>query len=272
MKLFQDLISKLAVQRRNKNMRNAEILELFPFDGPVYVVGDLHGCLAAYLHLESLILKDAETYPTQPTIILLGDIVDRGPQTAALIDHVLSRQRAGSRTICLMGNHEAMMLEFLANPDSNMSWLEFGGFETLASYGIDTGGLTRMSARKLAQLLSAHIPQNHITFLQNTLLGLQVGRFFLAHAGADCAKPLTSQPINALLWGSAGQIPPQDLIMVHGHFVVDEPKVSARCVSIDTGAYMNGRLTCLRLLPTGQPAILTLTVGDVFKDLVGVQL
>lgn len=253
--------------RPAKTGPSVEIRELFPFDGPVYAVGDTHGCLAAFCQVEALILQDAQRFDTAPTLILLGDIVDRGPQTAALIDHLIARQRAGLRVICLKGNHEEMMLEFLANPQDNMAWLDFGGFETLASYGIDTTNLMRMSVRKLLQILAAHIPQNHIDFLKNTLPGLQVGQFLLTHAGADREKSLTEQTLPALLWGSAGQVAPNDLILIHGHYVQDAPTISARCLSIDTGAYLNGRLTCLRIHPRALPAILTLTASDVFEDL-----
>lgn len=254
-------------ERFAKGADSVEILELFPFDGPVYVVGDVHGCLKAFRQLEALILQDAAQFEQAATLVLLGDMVDRGPQSAALIDHLISRQRAGIRVICLMGNHEQMMLAFLAKPEADNSWLEFGGLETLASYGIDITGLDRMAGRKLAQIIAAHIPQTHIQFLQNTLPGLHVGPFLLTHAGADADKSLTAQPISALLWGSAGQIAPQDLILIHGHYVVAEPTLSQHCLSIDTGAYINGRLTCLRLRPRANPAILTLTKDDVFTDL-----
>lgn len=264
---FRNILARLKGGRPAKPAPFVEILELFPFDGPAYAVGDIHGCLAAYRHLETLILKDAEQFDTAPTIILLGDIVDRGPQTAALMDHLIARQRSGLRVICLRGNHEEMMLDFLANPEANMNWLDFGGFETLASYGIDTTNLMRMSGRKLQQILAAHIPKNHIDFLKNTLPGLQAGQFLLTHAGADCEKPLTEQSLPALLWGSAGQVAPNDLILIHGHYVLDAPMISARCFSIDTGAYLNGRLTCLRIQPRAQPAILTLTASAVFEGL-----
>lgn len=267
MKIFRNFFGKFGLDRPQKGDDLVEILELFPFEGPVYVVGDIHGCLDAFRKIEAIIFKDMGQFPNQATIILLGDVVDRGPQTAALIDHLLSRQRGGLRVITLRGNHEEMMLEFLSRPEANISWLEFGGLETLASYGIDIAGIGRMPSRKLAQVLAAHIPQSHIAFLQNTYLGLRLGPFLLTHAGADADKPLIAQPMRALLWGSAGQIAPQDLILVHGHFVVAAPQISRHCLSIDTGAYFNGRLTCLRLLPTARPAIVTLTETEEFKDL-----
>lgn len=267
MKIFQNLLRKLQRGKSQKAGPLVEILELFPFDGPVYAVGDLHGCLSAYCELEALILKDAQHFDTTPTIILLGDIVDRGPQTAALIDHLIAREKAGLRVICLMGNHEEMMLDFLAKPETNMVWLDFGGLETLASYGIDTTNLIRMSERKLLQTLAAHIPQNHIDFLKKTLPGLQIGQFLLTHAGADREQSLKEQPLSALLWGNAGQIAPRDLILIHGHYVVEMPMISAQNCAIDTGAYLNGRLTCLRIHPRSQAAILTLTAGDAFVRL-----
>lgn len=267
MKIFKNLMGRLSGDRSDKRADLAEILELFPFDGPVYVIGDVHGCMDAFRQMETLILQDSAQFVQAPTIVLLGDIVDRGPQSAALIDHLMLRQRAGNRVICLMGNHEEMMLEFLAKPEANAAWLEFGGLETLASYGIDITEFGRLSGRKIAQILAAYIPHSHFLFLKNTLPGLQVGPYLLTHAGADADQPLTAQPKNALLWGSAGQIAPRDLVLIHGHYVVAEPMLSQMCLSIDTGAYLNGRLSCLRLQPDAKPAILTLSQNSAFTDL-----
>jgi serine/threonine protein phosphatase 1 len=246
----------------------AEILVMDPFDGPVYAVGDVHGCYGLYRDLEAAILRDAANFSGPATIVLLGDMVDRGPQSAALIDHLIDPLPGTARRLCLMGNHEAMMLDFLAAPGSNTDWLYTGGHETLLSYGVtlDVGTLGNMNQRKLQQTLAAHLPEHHLAFLRQSLAGLQVGPYLLAHAGADAAAPLTAQPLQSLLWGSTGLTAPDGLTLIHGHYVALEPSCHARCIGIDTGAFATGRLTALRILDGQPPAVLTLPSDQAFRQ------
>ncbi|WFE76939.1 metallophosphoesterase [Roseinatronobacter sp. S2] len=264
--LFQ---KKLGVRPIGAPADSAEIPVLDLEDGPVYAVGDTHGSLSLYKELENSILRDAAKFSGVATIVLLGDMIDRGPQTAALIDHLLRPAPAPLRRVCLRGNHEAMMLAYLNTPTANANWLDFGGAETLASYGIsmDPDALRRSPERKLRQLLAAHIPDSHLSFLRRTLPGLHVGTYLLAHAGADARAPLTAQPWQALLWGSEGLIAPNDLTLVHGHVITPDPEIGARSIGIDTGAYATGRLTSLRLIAGQSPAVLTLKDGSEFKKL-----
>lgn len=247
----------------------AEVLVLNPDDGPVYAVGDVHGCLSLYLEIEAAILRDAAGHDGQPTIILLGDVVDRGPQSAGVIDHLLASPPGTARRLCLMGNHEAMMLAFLASPRASANWLHLGGHETLASYGmtLDLGELDRMNERKLLQLLAAHLPEPHIRFLRSTLPAVQVGGYLLAHAGADATAPLTAQPRQALLWGSEGQNAPEGLTLIHGHYVTAEPECRSGSIGIDTGAYATGRLTAIRLQNGQNPAVLSTNGDGLFRNL-----
>jgi len=264
--LFQ---KKLGGRRVGTRVDCVEIPVLDLEDGPVYAVGDAHGSLSLYKELEACILCDAARFSGVATIVLLGDMVDRGTQTAALIDHLLRPPPPPLRRVCLRGNHEAMMLEYLGTPAANTNWLDFGGAETLASYGIsmDPDALRRGPERKLRQILAAHIPESHISFLRRTLPGLHVGAYMLAHAGADACAPLTAQPWQALLWGNEGLIAPNDLTLVHGHYITPHPEFSDRSINIDTGAYATGRLTSLRLIEGQAPAVLTLKDGSEFKKL-----
>ena len=260
MSVFGRLMRGLTGGKSQGAGATAEIQVMDPFDGPVYAVGDVHGCLPQYREIEALILRDAAAFAGPPTIVLLGDMVDRGPQTAALIDHLLHPLSEPARRLHLLGNHEAMMLDFLAAPRSNVDWLYTGGYETLASYGmtLDLQALDGMNERKLLQTLSAHLPERHLDFLRQSLAGVQVGPYLLAHAGADATAPLMAQPLHALIWGAAGQVGPAGLTLVHGHYVTPEPTCRAHSIGIDTGAYATGRLTALRLLNGQPPAVLTI--------------
>lgn len=255
--------------QKNTKAARVELLVMDAFEGPFYAVGDVHGCLALYKEIETKIVQDALSFGGPPTIILLGDIVDRGPQSAALVDHLLAPPPGATRRLCLMGNHEEMMLNYWADPAGNAMWLHKGGHETLASYGmsLDVATLEQMSERKLRQTLAAHIPERHIRFLRDNLCGVQVGPYLLAHAGADADAPLTAQPRQALIWGDAGLTAPGNLTLVHGHYVVDRPAVRNNSIGIDTGAYATGRLTALRLQHGQAPAVLTLKDGSSFRNL-----
>lgn len=242
---------------------------LDPAEGPVYVVGDTHGSLSLYRQMEVLILQDSAIWPGTPTVVLLGDMVDKGSETAALLDHMLRPAPPPLRRVLLRGNHESMMLEYLDAPAKDQMWLDVGGAETLASYGLamDMDKLRRSRDRTMRHILAAHIPDSHLTLLHGTLPGLLVGRYLLAHAGADADAPLSAQPWDALIWGRSGLIAPDDLTLVHGHYITPRPEIGARSIGIDTGAYATGRLTCLRLVTGKPPAILTTREDTGFREL-----
>ncbi|NEX45329.1 metallophosphoesterase [Pseudotabrizicola algicola] len=247
----------------------AEVLVLDPFDGPVYAVGDVHGCLPLYREVEDAILRDAEQFEQPPTLVLLGDVIDRGPHSAAMLDHLLRPLPAPARRLCLLGNHESMMLAFLASPRANLRWLRFGGHETLASYGMtfDVDELEAMPERRLVQTIAAHVPEAHLRLLRSLLPALQVGPYLLAHAGADASAPLTAQPLQSLIWGSAGLVAPSGLTLIHGHYITAEPEVRSTSIGIDTGAYATGRLTALRLLDGQKPAFMSTSSDDLTNNL-----
>lgn len=269
MTLLWRLFHRIAGARHAPVGDTVDILVMDPFDGPVYAVGDVHGRLDLYLAMEAAILNDASAFPGPATIVLLGDLIDRGPQTAALIDHLLRPLPGTARRLVLMGNHEAMMLAFLAAPRRGGDWLFAGGHETLASYGVtlDLQTLARLNERKLRQVLAAHLPERHIALMWNALPGVQIGRYLLAHAGADAAAPLSAQPRDALLWGTAGLSAPSGLTLVHGHYVTAAPVCEPHRIGIDTGAYATGHLTVLRLIDGHPPAVLTSPATDGFRPL-----
>ena len=263
MTLLQRLLQHFS---RPPSPKTAQITILHPFNGPVYAVGDVHGCLSLYSALETAILHDSQTLDRPPTIILLGDMIDRGAQSAQVIDHLMAPLPIPGRRLCLMGNHEAMMLRYLANPRDHGHWLDVGGAETLASYGLGIDVKT-IGLRKLQHALSAHLPEHHLQFLRDLPPAIQVGAYLLAHAGADATAPLAAQPLRALVWGSAGRTPPQGLTLVHGHVVTDCVDCTRHSIGIDTGAYATGRLTALRLMDGFPPAVFTAPHDTTFHPL-----
>lgn len=221
-------------------------------DGPVYAVGDIHGCHAAFLALEAAIHDDSARLGQAPQIVLLGDLIDRGGETAALLDDLLVAPRHGQRH-AIRGNHEDMMLAFLRAPRANADWLRFGGFETLRSYGLalDPQALRDMSERRILQSVMAYLPREHLDYLAALPLGFVVTGdttpWVLAHAGFDPARGLQGQSRDVLLWGGKAPVAGDGLRLIHGHVIVDAVDPDAPAIGIDTGAYKTGRLSALRL-------------------------
>jgi serine/threonine protein phosphatase 1 len=99
----------------------------------VYAIGDIHGCRDLLVDLEAQIAADAATLDGESWLVTLGDAIDRGPASAQVIDHLRGHAPPGMKRINLLGNHEALLLEFLDRPRVDAAWLQFGGRETLAS-------------------------------------------------------------------------------------------------------------------------------------------
>jgi serine/threonine protein phosphatase 1 len=223
-----------------------------------YAVGDVHGHLDLYRKLEAQIIEEAAGQPI--LIVLLGDLVDRGPDSAGLIDLMMARAPAGVQRLVLMGNHENMFLKFLTNPAKNMNWISYGGRETLASYGI-YGDPTRgfdLPEKRLLQMIESSVPLEHIDWLRGLPGALYLGpRFFLSHSGIDPAKPLEAQTTRDLMW-SRGMVapPPEGVTVIHGHTPIEVVDARGPYINLDTGAYETGRLSALRLIPEVEPAVL----------------
>nr|WP_275981993.1 metallophosphoesterase [Frigidibacter sp. ROC022] len=235
-------------------------------DAVIYAVGDPHGRLDLFRRLERLILSDPDRPATQPALlVVLGDMLDRGPASAGLIEHLLAPPPRGLERICLMGNHEAMALAFFARPDPAAPWLKLGGAETLASYGIapDPTLGYRLPARQLAARIDGHVPVPHLAFLRGLPLWLRIGPHFFSHAGPDPARRLDAQRPHELLWSRAFDAaptkPPPDLgngLAVQGHVPLPRAERRGWRLGVDTGACATGRLTAVRLQDGQAPAFL----------------
>jgi serine/threonine protein phosphatase 1 len=220
----------------------------------LYAVGDVHGCLEALLELEHRILADAREVAGEKWIVHLGDYIDRGPRSAQVIDHLLAAPPAGFQRICLRGNHEAMMLAALADPANIEPWLALGGDRTMQSYGVSAAQIEALSRRSRAptalQALRAHVPDEHVTFLHELATVLSVPGYIFVHAGLRPGIALLAQAEADMLWirdefiGAAHDF---GAVVVHGHTPVQEPFASAHRICIDTGCFMTGRLTALRV-------------------------
>jgi len=213
---------------------------------PVCVIGDVHGASAG---LERL-FQQLEVEAPAHLLVCVGDYVDRGDDSAGVIEILRRRQAAApERLVCLMGNHERMMLDFLDAPEqAGAQWLRYGGQQTLASFGLSAPAREPSAAqwRDLAEDLRLSLGAAAETWLRALPLILQSGNVAVVHAAADPALPLEAQSERTLLWGHPDFLrrPRADTTwVVHGHTIVPAPLVEAGRIAIDTGAFATGCLT-----------------------------
>jgi serine/threonine protein phosphatase 1 len=221
----------------------------------IYAIGDVHGCDDMLGRLEDLIFEDSGKHDGTKWLIMLGDYVDRGPKSASVLQRLMTAPRADIDRVCLAGNHESVMLDFLRRPARTHRWLELGGLETLRSYGIPTVPDNR---EVLKDLLQTHIPPEHVAFLESLPSMLSVPGYCFVHAGLREGVALARQQDSDLLWLRPTAVDKtaarNDFVTVHGHTPVSKVEIAPGRINIDTGAYMSGVLTALRLSRGRAPA------------------
>lgn len=226
-----------------------------PADMRVYAIGDVHGRDDLLQELATLIERDLRSSPATATTVFLGDYVDRGPNSAAVLER-LAGGRFPTSLRALRGNHEEMLLHFLEDAEALGDWKRYGGLETLNSYRVDVGPAMRGEGYENARkAFLAEFPSAHLRFLRDTQLSLTIGDYFFCHAGVRPGAPLDAQRAEDLLWIRDGFLRYQGSfgkIVVHGHTPVAEPDVRSNRINIDTGAFATSVLTCLVLEGEGR--------------------
>jgi serine/threonine protein phosphatase 1 len=217
----------------------------------LYAIGDLHGRADLLAKLMALIVADLQPAPARGALmILLGDYVDRGPDSRGVLE-LLAQGGLPTPIVALRGNHETMLLDFLAEPDTAANWRRFGGLETLHSYGLDIGNVQAgRGYREAAEKFASALPAAHLDFLKSTLPCFSAGDYYFCHAGIRPDLPLAAQKEEDLLWMREPFLSSRadfGKLVVHGHTPVAAPDIRRNRINIDTGAYLSGRLTCLVL-------------------------
>jgi serine/threonine protein phosphatase 1 len=198
----------------------------------VYAVGDIHGSLQKLRDLIGHCERYADGRPA--AFVFLGDYIDRGPDSAGVVDTVMDLQsRLKDRVIALKGNHEAVAIEVIDGKTAADLWLREGGAATLRSYGVG-------SAREL--------PNEHVAWLRSLPLRYDDGCRFFVHAGIDPDKPLDGQSGRDLIWIREPFLSdPRDhgRLIVHGHtpLATGVPDLRSNRLNLDTGAVFGGPLT-----------------------------
>ena len=234
-----------------------------PAGSRLYAVGDIHGRADLLQALLSRIAADAARHPAAAKrLIYLGDYVDRGPASRAVIDSVMHDGPAGFQVVPLMGNHEEMMLRFLEDLAVGRTWMMNGGDATLLSYGVEPPSMFAGTAlfRHAQQQFAERLPAAHKSFLDGLAISHTEGDYLFVHAGVRPGVPLDKQRTEDLLW-IRDEFLESDRdfgkVVVHGHSISLDPEFRPNRIGIDTGAYRSGQLTCLVLEGTERTLLTT---------------
>jgi serine/threonine protein phosphatase 1 len=235
--------------------RHRKRLARVPQGMRVYAVGDVHGRADLLAQLFSEIDADLKAHPASRAIhVFLGDYIDRGPDSRQVLDLLIARSQRHA-TIFLKGNHEVLVEKFLSNPKRFAIWREVGGIETLLSYGIRPSANPDATERSmLAQRFAEALPPAHRQFLFSLERSFSCGDFFFVHAGVRPGVPLSQQADEDLFWIRDEFLNSEERfgkIIVHGHNPVMDVEFHSNRINIDTGAFVTGRLSCLRIESDG---------------------
>ena len=203
-----------------------------------YAVGDVHGSLDKLIELMHLCDNDAAGRPMR--YIFLGDYIDRGPDSRAVVQILIELQREHpGRDVFLKGNHEDMLA---CAADSHLfeeRWLSNGGTATLKSYGVDS---------------AAALPREDVVWSRQLPLFFDDGQHFFVHAGVHPDRPLDRQDEFDLLWIRKPFLTSHKdfgRLIVHGHTPLPNglPDLRPNRINLDTGAFLGRPLTAAVFIP-----------------------
>lgn len=247
------LFAQLLKQKPSGRLRRSR-LTLGDDFAAVYAVGDVHGRFDLLQRMETLIEADAAAIGGKKLLVMLGDYIDRGPQSGQVIDHLLAPPPDSFTRICLAGNHEQMLIEFMREPSAQHDWLQYGGVDTLMSYGVTMAELQEAAKtpRRLKRLVQAAIPAEHFNFIETLPSLLTMTGYTFAHAGIRPGIALESQEDEDLLWIRhvfIGSTEDFGSVVVHGHTPIRSAEIWPNRIAIDTGAFATGLLSAVKVKP-----------------------
>ena len=223
-----------------------------PDDLRVYAIGDIHGRLDLLEDLLAKIDDDEASLPVCRSVrVFLGDLVDRGPDSAGVIARLIELRKAKPDTRFLLGNHEEVFLAAIAGSERAIKALcRIGGRETILSYGLTHASYEAMDYTEVAAYLADTVPAAHVEFLRTFEDMVIFGDYAFVHAGVRPGVKLEGQRGADLRWIREPFLSHPDRlekIIVHGHTIGETVDVQAHRIGIDTGAYNSDRLTALAL-------------------------
>lgn len=240
----------------------------------IYAVGDIHGHYDKLHAAHDLIARDMQDRGIeQATVIHIGDLCDRGPETKKVIQYLIDGIAGGKDWLVLKGNHDQMLLDFVAGGDGSdprlskgTKWTHkvMGGLATLASYGVRRSLIE--SEQKFFRRARKAIPEAHIEFLKSLPVWLRAEGKIFVHAGVRPGFAIEMQEESDLLWirdDFLWHLDDHEALIVHGHTPVDDPTHYGNRVNIDTGAGWGNPLVpvvfededCFALRPEGRDTL-----------------
>lgn len=213
--------------------------------------------------MHRLIAADAMGHPgPEKMIVYLGDYVDRGMESRQVVDVLLNEKLPGFEHKYLKGNHEEVLLRFLADEACGPGWFTFGGDATLFSYGVRPPAMSgdRDELRRAQRQFAENLPPAHLDFFRDLALSHSEGDYHFVHAGIRPGVALDHQIAEDLLWIREEFLHSDadfGKVVVHGHSITEKPEIRANRIGVDTGAFASGRLTCVVLEGTSRSFIAT---------------
>ena len=248
--LFTLVVDPMVLKLLRRAIEPAPPATRVPEGVRVYAIGDIHGRLDLLDELLFRIEADERARgPASTELIFLGDLVDRGPNSAGVVQRARELKESGRPVRFLMGNHEEVFLKALAGSlEALRFFVKIGGRATILSYGIDSTEYDSLDYAELLPQLIARVPREHVAFLKSFEDRIAIGDYLFVHAGIRPRVPLEEQTGGDLRWirsefldyrGNHGAV------VVHGHTICDHVEERANRIGIDTGAFASGRLTAL---------------------------
>ena len=218
----------------------------------IYAIGDVHGRndLLQQL-LEKIVKDDSERGDAESEIIFLGDLVDRGPDSAGVLDTAMQLKASAGKVRFLMGNHEEVYLAAASGDEKSVRFFNrIGGRETILSYEISMKEYIGLDMSELAKRIPTLFPQEHVDFITGFEDQIIIGDYAFVHAGIRPGVPLSEQRKKDLRWIREEFLATQDAhekVIVYGHTISDDVVEAGNRIGIDTGAYYSDKLTALVL-------------------------
>ncbi|MEL6640122.1 MAG: metallophosphoesterase family protein [Pseudomonadota bacterium] len=243
---MRQFLGQFLGKEKKRAQTGDKIANVLQPDAPFYAIGDIHG----RLDLLDVLMQQIDPEANQK-LVFLGDYIDRGPDAAGVLKWLFDLEyRRPDQVVCLMGNHERMMLDFIDDPLGRGNiWLRHGGLATLESFGVHRATI-HDDPMHLCQALERALDPAMTAWLRQLPLSWHSGNVWCVHAAMDPIKTPTAQRSKTMLWGHPAflRTSRQDnACVVHGHTTVGAPEIHNSRIAIDTGAYHTGRLTAAYL-------------------------
>lgn len=217
----------------------------------VYAIGDIHGSATLLTRLIDRIQEDAISRDRRKdTVIILGDFIDRGADSAAVL-HSLFANRISESLVVLLGNHEATMISAYRGSRAALAfWLRIGGAATMASFGADVEEMRTGGIETAMIILRQSVPIDLVDWMDTLPTSHRAGDYLFVHAGIRPRINLSRQRTTDLIWIREEFLRSEEdhgVVVVHGHSQVEQVEFRNNRINVDTGAYQSGVLSAVGL-------------------------